>query len=172
MSESFYTDGGHSSCEFNCFPSPAEGSVHSHVYRVVMSALTYEWDRGRYGDFSSSHIQYHFTGLYNCTTRRSWGILKKKYIELQSLSRSISPNINSDNPKSTGKYFWHLNQFICVKDKQPLSKNVYSIYYTAEALSMAAEALSMAIVLNEDFHPHLALTWCERVQYSKTIRDL
>jgi hypothetical protein len=45
----------------------------------------------------------------------------------------------------------NLSHLICVKDKQSLSKNAYSIYYTAEALSMA-------IVLQEDFHPHLALT--------------
>jgi hypothetical protein len=50
MYTNLYSDGGHSSCEFNCLPSPAEGSVYFHVYSIGMAALAYEWASGRNED--------------------------------------------------------------------------------------------------------------------------
>jgi hypothetical protein len=166
MSVNLDSDGGHSSCEFNCVPSPGEGSVYSHVYRVVMTALSYEWDRGRNWDLSSSYLQFYFTGLFNYRTHRWHGFLKNISRYNQHYARVLHPLIILKIPNvPVNIYVTHISLYVSRTSIHSARMYVYSIlYYTVEALSMAT-------VLKEDYHPHLGLTWCERVQYYKTTCD-
>lgn len=75
-SANWYSDGGHPSCEFNCLPSPAEGSVYFHVYRVGMAALAWEWTCGKYEDLSGYWLQYKFIGSVTDEIHNSLSTLK------------------------------------------------------------------------------------------------